>query len=370
MEQAKRSGKTDAAKAYSEQIKRMDSDMDSLFSEARDYVSEAERAGEIREALGRPEARALNKATMVADSVRNEADQGDEWRGLLPSGEEFRAAAEGTAAEGGYTVPAGTASKYVGLLRANTVFLKGIPAENLLPFDSMKWTLPVLSSSDMPTLVAENAAITAGDDSWDGLEFDSKKYADIRNASNEILEDSALNLRNVLGQNMIRNVAQQFDDDAFNGDGSTTPILGIVSQGTSNPASGATGTTATFDDIADAIGRLWGANANPTVIWAAPDAAIALSKERDNGSAYVADAGSAVGLARRLPMLISTNIPAGNVLVGDGTRIFAGVRKRAAVAYSPHSRFEYDQGQFRVTMRCAGLYVTESNSLQVITAAP
>ena len=293
----------------------IDAEMESLATEARQYVEEAEHQQEIRGAHARG-----GSLRDLTNGLPNETRGGPEmeWRGLLPSFTEIREMGE-TRSESGteYLIPAGVAARYVDMLRNKAVFLRGIPAENLIPFADRKWTMPVLSDSDMPALVAENALITEGDDDWSGLEFDAKAYKDYRTVGNETLADSGLSLRNALGQTMVRNLAAQFDADAFAGagpsDGSNpTPILGLVGQGVSTPAA-ATG-TATFDDIADAIGRLWTANADPSVIWLAPDAAIALSKEREGTEGnYVADSDSAVGLARRLPQLVSTSVPAGYV---------------------------------------------------------
>jgi HK97 family phage major capsid protein len=335
-------------------------DLENRLSEARD----AERF-----VADNPDHEKRAAALRNSTALPGSTDAEGEWRGLLPSRTEIREMQDSeTRAESGteYLIPSGVAAKYVDMLRAKAVFLKGIPAENLIPFNDRKWTMPVLSDSDMPALVAENALITEGDDEWVGLEFDAKKYADYRTVGNETLADSGLSLRNALGQTMIRNLAVQFDADAFAGaGGTTTPILGLVGQGVSTDAT-ATG-TATFDDIADAIGRLWAANADPSVIWLAPDAAIALSKEREGTEGnYVADADSAVGLARRLPQLVSTNVPAGSVVVADGSRVYAGIREDARVAVSEHAEFQSDKTALRLTQRCAGVYVVESSSVQVI----
>ena len=75
-------------------------------------------------------------------------------------------------------------------------------------------------------------------------------------------------------------------------------------------------------------------------------------------------------MARRLPTLVSTNIPAGNVIVAAGDRVFAGIREDAKVAVSEHYEFANDRTLVRLTMRAAGTYVAETSSVQVITAAP
>lgn len=336
----------------------IDSQMDDLAAEARDYVEEAERQDEIRNIHGRVPA--LSNASRARGDV-----EGDEWRGLLPSNDEYRALTEsGDPSEGGYTVPENVSSRYVDLLRNQAVFLKGIPADNVIRFNDKKLTLPVLSDTTMPTLVAENALISEGDDEFAALEFDAKKYADLRSASNEILADSAVNLRAMLADNMTKNLAATYDADAFSGDGTSTPILGILGQGN---AVDVASSGPTHDDLADAIGRIWGAGATPSVIWAAPDAAVALLKEREGtNGAYLNGTDNAAALAQNLPILPSRSVPAGTVVIADGTRIFAGIRQDVRIAVSEHARFAYDQVQFRLTMRAAGLYVVEADSTQVL----
>lgn len=349
---AAKAGKRDVCEVY-------DAEMDSLAAEAREYVEFAERQNEIRGTTETRQGRALSGA------AGNSGAEGDEWRSLLPGDSEIRELRAENGTE--FIIPSGTAAKYVDMLRAKAVFLKGIPAENLLPFNDRKWTMPVLSDSDMPSLVAENALITEGDDEWAGLEFDAKKYADYRTVGNETLADSAIGLRNVLADTMVRNCAVEFDSDAFSGDGSTTPILGLVGQGVPTEVGTTAGDTATWDDVADAVGRLWAANATPSVIWAAPDAATALAKEREGTDGARLEPNSPLNVARNLPILVSTNVPVGHVIVADGSRVFAGRREDARVAVSEHAEFQSDKTALRLTMRCAGVYAAEASSVQVLT---
>jgi HK97 family phage major capsid protein len=347
---AAKAGKSDLCREF-------DAQMDSLAAEAREMVEFAETQNEIRGAVQR--------GGSLNSGAGNSGAEGDEWRALLPGMTEIRElrAEQGTE----FIIPSGTAAKYVDMLRAKAVFLKGIPADNFLPFNDRKWTMPVLSDSDMPALVAENALITEGDDQWAGLEFDARKYADYRTVGNETLADSSVGLRNILADTMTKNCAVEFDADAFSGDGSTTPILGIVGQGVPTEVGSTAGDTATWDDVSDAVGRLWAANAEPTVIWADPTAATALAKEREGTEGARLEPNSPLNVARNLPILVSTNVPLGHVIVADGNRVFAGRREDARVAVSEHAEFQNDKTALRLTMRCAGVYAAESSSVQVLT---
>jgi HK97 family phage major capsid protein len=346
---------TDAQKRSA--IQPLNARIQDLTDEVRSIIEQGEREAEVR-----------NLGAGLGSLVTPGAEPRDlsEWRGMLPSLEEYRAQSAGDLSEGGYTVPSGVASQYVDTLRNRAVFLKGLPTENLVRFSTAKFTLPVLSDSDMPALVAENAAIPGGDDTWAGLEFDAKAYKDTRTASNELLADSAVNMRDAVAQTLTRNVAAQFDKDAFQGT-SANPVLGILGQGTPTTVGSASGDLPKWDDLADAVGRIWAADGDPTVIWAAPDAATALGKERvGTNGVFVADPSSPLGLARSLPVLHSTSIPAGTVVVADGTRCYAGIREDVRIAVSEHAAFTEDGVVFRLTMRAAGIYVVETSSVQVL----
>lgn len=336
----------------------IDAQMDALAAEARDYVAEAERQGEIRDLMG--------KAGPLAEPTHDRAEDAHAWRALLPSREEVRAAAESTPADGGYTVPSGTGTRLVDMLRNRAVLLGSLPAENVIRFNTDKFTLPVLADSDMPTLVAENALISEGDETFAGLEFKAKKYASVKTASNEILADNSVSLRNALAQAMVRDAAAAADIDGFTGDGAATPLLGILGQGNTVEVGSTAGDLPTWNDVFGAVGRIWDGNAEPTAIYASPDAAIALEGEREGTDGAFLQGERATAL--RLPILRSSSVPAGTVAVADASRIYAGIRQDIRVATSEHARFENDQVVFRLTFRVGGIYVVETSSVQVLKA--
>jgi len=358
--------RTDERQAALAVLREQKRDLEARLAE---LVDEAEQRGdepstdpatELRDAFLR--AGALGRARIPGGAPSG--GDGESWRALLPNGAEYRALLESDDS-GDALVPAPVAAQYVDLLRNKTVFLESIPASNLVPFMGKSWTMPVLSDSDDAALTAEGAEITEGSDTFTELEFTSKKYASIRKASNEIVSDSAIPVRDALGNTMLRNLAAQIDRDAFNGDGSAVPVKGIISQGTSTASAS---TLPTHDDIADAIVRLWAANANPTVVWCAPDSAGALIKEREGTEGARLDPNMPNALALSLPIKVSSSVPAGNVVVADATRIFAGL-DNARVAVSEHAAFTSDSVVYRITQRVAGIYVVEATSVQVLTPA-
>ncbi|MBT2527720.1 phage major capsid protein [Streptomyces sp. ISL-99] len=113
---------------------------------------------------------------------------------------------------------------------------------------------------------------------WGEIKFAAKKIGEIQWASTEVLEDSAVDLRRIIADNLLRDASLKFDSDAFTGSGAN-PIKGIVAQGTSTTL-GAGKVTVTYDDLADSVSRIEAVNGRPSVVWASTDMAAALRKEK------------------------------------------------------------------------------------------
>ncbi|MFJ8346044.1 phage major capsid protein [Streptomyces sp. NPDC094153] len=348
--------------------------------ETRDAIAETLNAMEIRAASAR-EDRAIRERENEVRSLAQQAGglvlpgnperDSDEWRALMPSLSEYRALiAEGTPAAGGYTVPKKTAAQYVDVLKAQSTFLRALPAGNVLTFDTDTFQVPQLIESDGEDYAAEGEKLPEGTMTWGSLSFPAKKIGRVQWASSEILEDSALDLRNIIAQNLLRDASLRFDEDSFTGSGAN-PIKGILSQGT--PTTLAAGkVTVTYDDLADAVARIEATNGSPSVVWASVDMAAALRKEKAAGSGQYqggSPTDSPASTAWGLPILPSAFIPAKTAIVADASRLFVGVRRNAYVKVSEDAGFESDRVGFRLTMRVAGVSLAEATSCQVIKAA-
>ncbi|MBW8795903.1 MAG: phage major capsid protein [Streptomyces sp.] len=350
-----------------ERVERIDRDVIRLEAEARDAVERGEREREVR---------AL--AANVGGLVMPRGGSGlpgdpDAWRSLLPSGNEFRTlVAEGSPGAGGYAVPSITADKYVEHLRAASVFLR-VPGINVHRFEGGSFVLPNLTSSTTPGVVAEGAVIPEGTANFAGLTFNPVKYADLYRASNEVLDDAAFEMRNLIAGVMVRNIATQVDKDAFQGTG-TASLSGLTKAGMGTAVNLTTGNTVVkWDHIIDGFSDIEAAGAVPGVIWASPDMGKALRKERENATTggylagQVTDPVTKAGLG--LPIYISANLPVRTVIVADPTRIHIGVRSDVRVAVSEDFGFDKDLTAFRATYRVAGLAVDTPAALQVVKAS-
>ncbi|UXY21541.1 phage major capsid protein [Streptomyces cynarae] len=339
--------------------------------DAAEERAKAERDAEVRALV----ARMGPAASVVTPGSTPEGRSGEsgEWRSLLPSASEYRAlVAEGTPGAGGYAVPTVVADRAVEFLRAQSVFMR-VPGINIHRFEGGSFVLPSLNSTTTPGVVAEGAAITEATPVFGGTTFTPIKYADLYRASNEILEDAAFSLRDLIAGVMLRNIATQVDKDAFQGTG-TASLSGLTKAGMGTAVNLTTGNTVIkWDHIIDAFSDIEAAGATPAVIWASPDMGKALRKERENGTnggylaGQVTDPVIQKGLG--LPIYVSANLPAKTVIVADPTRIHLGLRSDVRFAMSEDYAFNQDVTGFRTTYRIAGLAVDASAAVQVIKAS-
>ncbi|MGA5217329.1 phage major capsid protein [Streptomyces cinereoruber] len=330
--------------------------------EAREDRARADREAEVRNLI------AASSAILTPGSA--EIPSTEEWRSLVPSLSEYRAISGGVASEGGYTVPSEISGKYIDALKAKSTFLRGLPEGSVIPFTSATFSVPQLISSTGVDYVAEGQNIPEGQMIWGEVKFTAKKIGEVQWASTEVLEDSAVDQRRVIADNLLRDASLKFDADAFTG-AAGTPIRGVLSQGVSTTL-GAGKVATTYDDLADAVARIEATNGTPSVVWASVDMAAALRKEKATGSG-VYQGGSPTdapaSTAWGLPILPSAFLPPKTVIVADASRIVVGVRRNATVRISEDARFDKDQVGFKLTMRMAGVSVAEASSVQVIKAA-
>ncbi|MBL1099132.1 phage major capsid protein [Streptomyces coffeae] len=312
------------------------------------------------------ETRSFAQKLGIAALPSTKAEQGDSFRGLLPSYAEYRALQSSTPADGGFLVPKATAKTYFDKLRADSAFLNGLPASNIIQFDTAELTLPGIASSSTPGYVDENGQIPEGSMTFTGVTLSAKAIKELRYAPNELLADSAVDLRNALAADMLSSAASRIDVDAFGGSG-TNPVKGIIGQGVTTTLGA--GKLPSFDDLADAITRVRMANGKPSVVFVSPDVEASLMKEKAaTAGTYQAGAptGTPLTTVWGLPILVSANVGTKTAIVCDASRIFFGIRSQAYINASEDFRFDRDQVTYRIVVRVAGTSVAEASSVQVI----
>lgn len=302
------------------------------------------------------------------DDAFGETRQAFDWPALLPSGSEFRTALnEGTPADGGVLVPARVASKWTDRLRTKSAFFRAGP--NIVPMDSLTLALPRIASSSGGGVIAEGALIPDHTITLAKGDLKALSYKSLVNASYEVLADSAVNLRELIAQTLVADVAEKVDTDAINGAvGATSTLKGLLAQGTAvNLATG--NTVVRWDSISDAIAAIEGVGGTATAVLASVEAANALRKEKaTTAGTYQAGGPASAPLASAwsVPIVVSATIPAGKVAVCDMTRVNVGVREDVRVDIDTSARFANDQTSFRVRYRIAGVDVQDARLIQVI----
>ncbi|MFB7548921.1 phage major capsid protein [Streptomyces sp. NPDC056154] len=352
-----------------ERIDKLDGEARRLEAEAREAIEVGERLAEVREL-------AAKDGGLTMPGRGDGAAWGDEgaWRSIIPTAEEYRTLmAEGSPGSGGYAVPAKVADRAVEFLRTQSVFMR-VPGLNIHRFDGGSFILPSLNSTTMPGVVAEGAKIPGATPVFGALTFTPIKYADLYEASNELIEDATLSMRDLIFRTMTANIATQVDRDAFQGAGGATALTGLTKAGMGTAVNLATGNTVVkWDHIIDAYSDIEAVGASPAVIWASPDMGKALRKERENGAnggylaGQVTDRVTEKGLG--LPIHVSANLPNKTVIVADPARVHVGLRSDLRLAVSGDYGFSNDITGFRATYRIAGLAVDAPAAVQVIKAA-
>lgn len=347
-------------------LEALDAEMAALAKDATGHIEAAEREAELR---------SLNERAVKLASRKGDAG---EWRNMVPTLHEWRTLiSEATPAAGGYAVPENVAKVWVDKLRAKSTFLRA-PGLNVIPFaEGSKFTVPQLTASTDPAVVGAGNAIPEGTLTFGGIALDPVKYAALYNATSEIVEDSSVSMEELVGQTLVRDIANVVDRDAFQGAGGTTALAGLNLAANSTITNLPAGTTVVaWDNVIDGVADIMGYGGMPTVIWASVDSWKALMKERTNvggagtgeymaGDVTTDPARAALGL----PLYPTANLPARTVIVCDASRVFVGVRRDIRLARSEEYKFDSDVVSWRATYRVAGISVAEATSTQVIVAA-
>ncbi|AVT39389.1 phage major capsid protein [Plantactinospora sp. BB1] len=347
---------------------RINGEIDELGQEAERYVRAAELEAEHRALNAHAGRLAAAGARRTRDS---DSDSGMEWRALLPNRTELRALKESDNADGGYTVPTRVSGRYIDLLRRRSVVLRA-PGINVLPLTSNVLRLPQLvASSGVAGPTPEATTIPEGDTEWQGPELRAYGYKTIHRASNEILMDSALELRSILADTMTRDIATRIDLDSFGA--ATGRITGFTAAGNHTKVALASGsTTVAWDDVVGAVADIEADGGAATVVFANGAMAKALRLERENGTTGAYLQGTVTGnparTAQGLPIFASNNVPARSVIVADMSRVFFGIRS-TKLDISDDAYFDTDEVGFRLVHRAAGLIVAEPDSVIWIEAA-
>ncbi len=280
-----------------------------------------------------------------------------------------KALAEGTDSAGGYLVPVEHSNKLVEMLRARTAVRAA--GATIIPMSSDTLQIPSQTGGATAYWVAENAAITASDQTWGQVDLQAKKLAALTKLSAELFEDSDPAVEALVMADLARVLALEEDLKYLRGDGtSNTPtgLENIDGVNVDTTTLGANGGTPDFDTLADMLYNLDASNvpADGRAWIVHPRTVNTLRQIKDGDDKYLWADPSAPGDPPTLwgyPVFTTTAVPidetqgensdCSTIYLGCWPEFVIGQRKALELRASDAAgnAFEYDQIFIRAIMR-------------------
>jgi HK97 family phage major capsid protein len=237
----------------------------------------------------------------------------------------------------------------------------------------MEW--PVKNGRPTAAQVSENVAYGKSDESWSKTNIGAYKYGVIVEATNEIVDDSQLDILGILAQDAGEAVADKVMADLLVGNGTGKPWGWITrSTGSVNAANLAGVSTDNLIDLQHSILRPYRKNA---VFMTSDSAVQGLRKLKDTTGNYIWQPSLQAGAPDTIlgtPILTDPNIvtsgAGAKVLVyGDPSKYLIRQVKNLRVVRSDEYGYDRDVVAFKVTWRGSGdLFDTASVKALTVTA--
>lgn len=211
---------------------------------------------------------------------------------------------------------------------------------------------PVQTADPAVGWYAENTQISLTDPTTSELVITPKKVAGLTQISTEAAEDTTPAVAEQTGRNLARAVAKRIDN-AFFGNTVTNGPSGLLSLTGVNVIDTGTILLDSLDAFHEAKFAALADGANITHFILAPDVALALSKAKQGDDLNIGlldNVGDGVTLAG-VPVLVSTDVAAGNAWGVDSSQIFVVQRTGTTITKSVDAAFDYDAVQVRATAR-------------------
>jgi HK97 family phage major capsid protein len=234
---------------------------------------------------------------------------------------------------------------------------------------------PVKNGRPTAAQVAENVAYGKSDESWTTTAIGAYKYGVIVEATNEIVDDSQLDILSILAQDAGEAVADKVMADLLVGNGTGKPWGWITrSTGAINAANLAGVTTDNLIDLQHSILRPYRKNA---VFMTSDTAVQSLRKLKDTTNNYLWQPSVQAGAPDTIlgtPILTDPNVvtsgAGAKVLVyGDPSKYLIRQVKNLRVVRSDEYGYDRDVVAFKITWRGSGdLFDTASVKALTVTA--
>ena len=232
---------------------------------------------------------------------------------------------------------------------------------------------PMLTADPAVGWYAENTQITLTDPTTNELVVTPKAVKGLTQISTEAAEDSNPAVANKVGRGLARNIAKKIDA-AFFGNTVTNGPSGLLSLTGINVVDTGTVTLTSLDPFHDAKAAALADGAEISVWILAPDVALTLSKAKklasgSNESLFdTTGVNDGVSLAG-IPVLVSTDVAAGNAWGLDGSQVLVVQRTGTKVVRSTDAAFDYDAVQVRATARVSFGFSNPAGVVRLYDAA-
>lgn len=235
---------------------------------------------------------------------------------------------------------------------------------------------PMLTADPAVAWYAENSQISLTDPTTSELVITPKKVAGLTQISNEAASDTNPAVAEQTGRSLARSVAKAVDKAFFastttNGpsgllslvDGESAALYNVVDTGTI--------TLTSLDPFHEAKSAALADGATISAFVLAPDVALTLAKAKQatgSNMGLLDNVGDGVQLAG-VPVLVSTDVAAGNAWGLDATQIFVVQRTGTTVTTSTDSAFDHDATQVRATARVGFGFANPAGVVRLYDAA-
>ncbi|WP_326827367.1 phage major capsid protein [Streptomyces sp. NBC_01751] len=358
-----------------ERVERIDTDLRAVESEARDAVERGEREAEVRNLAQRAGGLILPGQGEQRSSGRDEAAElRSIARGDLAGADfEIRTATSGTPGNAGNTYSNTFVAQVIEAMRVRSQFFGY--ARTLTTSSGETLEYPVKTGRPTAAQVAENVAYGKSDEAWTKTNIGAYKYGVIVEATQEIVDDSQLDILGILAQDAGEAVADKVMADLLVGTGGTKPWGWITrSTGAVNANNLAAVTADNLIDLQHSILQPYRKGA---VFMTSDSAVQTLRKLKDTTGRYLWEPSLQAGKADTLlgtPVLTDPNIVTAGagakiLAYGDPSKYLIRQVKNLRVVRSDEYGYDRDVVAFKVTWRGSGdLFDTASVKALTVTA--
>jgi HK97 family phage major capsid protein len=343
-----------------ERVERIDTDVRGLEVEARDAVERGEREAEVRSLAARAGGLVLPGTPEARQGERDEAAElRAVARGDVPGVDfDLRTATSGTAANAGNTYATTFVAQVIEAMRVRSDFFS--KARTLTTGSGETLEYPVKNGRPTAAQVAENAQYGKSDGSWSKTNIGAYKYGVIVEATNEIVDDSQLDILGILAEDAGEAVADKVMADLLIGNGTGKPWGWITrATGAVNAANLAGVTTDNLIDLQHSILKPYRRNA----VFMTSDSAVQnLRKLKDSTGNYIWQPALTAGAPDTIlgtaimtdPNIVTSGGGAKVLVYGDPSKYLIRQVKSLRVVRSDEYGYDRDVVAFKVTWRGSG----------------